>query len=156
MKQTEQLANRLREAILSGKWIANTNFKDHIEHLDWKMATTKVESLNSIAVLAQHIHYYINGVKNVFINGELNIRDKYSFDFAPIKSQMEWETFLSRFWNDTEKLADLIEKISEERLNQDFFDQKYGTYLRNIDGLIEHSYYHLGQIVLIKKLIVGQ
>ncbi|WP_370476503.1 DUF1572 family protein [Tamlana flava] len=156
MKQTEQLANRLRQVILNGTWIANTNFKHQLKDLEWKMATTRVESLNSIAVLAQHIHYYISGVKNVFINGELNIRDKYSFDFTPIESESGWETFLSRFWNDTEQLADLIEKISEELLNQDFVNKKYGTYHRNIDGLIGHSYYHLGQIVMIKKIILGQ
>lgn len=28
-----------------------------------------------------------------------------------------------------------------------------GSYLRNIEGVIEHSYYHLGQISLIKKMI---
>ena len=43
--------------------------------------------------------------------------------------------------------------MPEEELSQGFVDEKYGTYSRNIDGMIEHSYYHLGQIVLIKKLI---
>lgn len=43
--------------------------------------------------------------------------------------------------------------MSVEKLNLPFVNEKYGTYLRNIDGLIEHSYYHLGQITLIKKLI---
>ena len=30
---------------------------------------------------------------------------------------------------------------------------KYGNYRRNIEAMIEHSYYHLGQISLIKKMI---
>jgi hypothetical protein len=34
-----------------------------------------------------------------------------------------------------------------------FIDEKYGTFLRNIEGVIEHSYYHLGQISLIRKMI---
>ncbi len=63
MTKSEQLANRLREVILNGTWIANTNFKDQLENLDWKIATKKIESLNSIAILAQHIHYYIAGMK---------------------------------------------------------------------------------------------
>lgn len=46
--------------------------------------------------------------------------------------------------------------MPEEKLNEDFVDKKYGTYLRNIDGMIEHSYYHLGQIVWIKKVITQQ
>jgi len=51
------------------------------------------------------------------------------------------------------KLAELIEKMPEEQLNEDFVDEKYGDYLRNIEGMIEHSYYHLGQIALIRKII---
>lgn len=154
MKKTEQLTNRLREVILNGAWIANTNYKDQLENLDWKIATTKFQSLNTISILAQHIHYYIGGIMNVFINGKLEIRDKYSFDFPTIKSENEWKTFLNKFWDDTEKLIDLIENLPEEKLNQHFVDEKYGTYQRNIDGMLEHSYYHLGQIVLIKKMIL--
>jgi len=153
MKKSEQLASRLREVILNGTWIANTNIKDQIENLDWEIATKKVESLNTISILAQHVHYFVVGIKNVFEKGKLEIRDKYSFDFPPIESQAEWKVFQNKFWNDTEKLAEVIEKMSEEQLNEDFGDEKYGNYLRNIDGMIEHSYYHLGQISLIKKLV---
>ncbi|WP_418638058.1 DUF1572 domain-containing protein [Winogradskyella sp.] len=154
MKQTKQLANRLREVILNGTWIANTNYKDQLEDLDWKLANVKFETFNTISDLAQHIHYYISGITNVFVNNTLEIRDKYSFDFSPIQSQQEWESFLNQFWNDTSQLANLIEKLPEETLNNDFVDKKYGTFLRNIDGMIEHSYYHLGQIVLIKKILL--
>ncbi len=152
MITSKQLADRLREVILHGTWIANTNFKDQIKPLDWKVATTKIQSLNTISILAQHIHYYIEGVKNAFLDGKLEIRDKYSFDFPPIESQTQWEAFQDTFWKDTEQLAQLIEKMTDEQLNEDFIDQKYGNYLRNINGIIEHSYYHLGQIVLIKKM----
>ena len=34
-----------------------------------------------------------------------------------------------------------------------FVDQKYGDYQRNIDLMIEHAYYHLGQILILKKLL---
>jgi len=154
MKQTKQLANRLREVILNGTWIANTNYKDQLENLDWKLANVKFESFNTISDLAQHMHYYISGITNVFVNNTLEIRDKYSFDFSPIQSQQEWDRFLNQFWNDTAQLANLIEKLPEENLNNEFVDKKYGTFLRNIDGMIEHSYYHLGQIVLIKKILL--
>lgn len=156
MKKAEELANRLREVILDGTWIANTNFKNQLENLDWKVATTQVQSLNTIAILAQHIHYYINGIKNLYQTGKLEIRDQFSFDFPPIESEGQWKTFLKKFWNDTEQLAGFIEKMSDEELDQDFVDEKYGTYHRNIDGMIEHSYYHLGQISLVKKTILTQ
>ena len=153
MSQPTQMASRFREVILNGTWIANTNFKHQLSDLDWKIATTQINDLNTIAVLAQHIHYYIAGITNVFKGGTLDIRDQFSFDFAPIESQQQWETFLSKFWNDSEAFASLIEQMSEEKLDEAFVDEKYGTYRRNIDGMIEHCYYHLGQIVLIKKML---
>jgi uncharacterized damage-inducible protein DinB len=153
MKSTLEIANRFKEVILNGTWIANTNFKDQLAYTNWELMTSKIDSLNSIAVLAQHIHYYIKGINNVFKNGTLDIKDKFSFDFPPIDSQNKWDDFLTRFWNDAEEFASMIEQMPEEKLNQVFVDEKYGTYQRNIDAMIEHAYYHLGQIVLIKKLV---
>ncbi len=149
-----QIANRFREVILNGTWIANTNFKDQLADLDWQIATKKVDSLNTIAVLAQHIHYYVSGVLNVFNGGTLDIKDQFSFDFPPVESQEQWNLFLNRFWNDAEEFARKVEAMNDDKLNSVFVDKKYGTYHTNIESMIEHSYYHLGQIVLIKKMLL--
>lgn len=149
-----QIANRYREVILNGTWIANTNFKDQLANLDWQIAIKKVDSLNTIADLAQHVHYYISGILNVFNGGTLDIKDQFSFNFRSIESQEQWNLFLDRFWNDTEKFARKVEVMNDEKLDSVFVDEKYGTYRRNIEAMIEHSYYHLGQIVLIKKMLL--
>lgn len=154
MQNTLQIAKRFREVILNGTWIANTNFKDQLSGLDWEIAVAQVGNLNTIAVLAQHIHYYIDGINAVFKGGPLDIKDKFSFDFAPMESQQQWDAFLTRFWSDSETFATFVEQMPDEKLQQVFTDEKYGTYLRNIDAMIEHSYYHLGQIVLIKKMLI--
>ncbi len=154
MEKPSQLANRFREVILDGKWIANTNFKDKLTDVSWKQATTKVGSLNTLAMLAFHINYYIGGVLNVFEGGELEIRDKYSYDLPAISSQQDWENLLDEFWSNTQKFAEHVERMSEEQLDQVFVKEAYGTYRRNIEGMIEHSYYHLGQVSLIKKMVL--
>jgi len=156
MTNAEILSTRFREVILNGTLIANTNYKNELEKLDWKIAVKKFNTLNSIAILAQHIHYYLVGVKNVFNGGNLDIRDKYSFDFTPIGSQNEWKVFLSKFWDDAEEFALLIEQMPEDKLKEVVVDEKYGNYHDNIHVMIEHCYYHLGQIVLIKKILLGQ
>jgi uncharacterized damage-inducible protein DinB len=153
MEHNQQLADRFEEVLLSGTWIANTNYRDQLINLSWETATAKVNSLNSIAVLAQHIHYYVRGINNVFTGGTLDIKDKFSFDFPAIKSQDEWEAFLSKFWTDAAEFISLVKQLPPEKFDHFFTDEKYGTYLRNIDGMIEHSYYHLGQIVLLKKIL---
>ncbi len=153
MKTATVLANRFREVILNGTWIANTNFKDQLSNLPWEQAVQKTGSLNTIALLTSHIHYYIAGILKVLEGGPLDIRDKYSFDFPPVESREDWEAILNRLWADSEKFAELVEQMTDEQLQADFAGKNYGSYQRNIDAMIEHSYYHLGQIVLLKKLV---
>ena len=156
MKRSKQIASRFREVILYGTWISNTNFKDQLSNVTWTQATKKIGSLNTLADLAFHNNYYIGGILNVFEGGELDIRDKYSFDYPPIKSQEDWEKLLNLLWDNAEKYADHVERMSDEKLDEMFFDEKCGSYLRNIEGTIEHNYYHLGQIVLIKKMVLEE
>lgn len=153
MSSASQLAKRFREVLLDGLWIANTNYKNQLSDVSWEQAVTRVGSLNTIAMLTFHIHYYIAGVKNVLEGGELEIKDQFSFDLPPIESQEQWEELLNKLWTDSEKFAVLVEQIPDDKIDEVFVDEKYGTYRRNIDGMIEHAYYHLGQITLIRKLL---
>lgn len=153
MESADALAQRFRSVILDGTWIANTNFKDQLSQVDWEQANARIASLNTIALLAQHIHYYIEGLNRVFGGGKLDIKDQFSFDFPAIASQETWEAFLGRFWQDAEDFAQWIEQMPNNQLEQVFIDEKYGSYERNIAAMIEHSYYHLGQIVLIRKML---
>ena len=153
MENSNQIASRFREVLLNGKWIANTNYKDQLSGVDWKQATQKIGTLNTIAALAYHINYYLSGILNVFEGGALEIRDKFSFDLPPIQSKEDWDNLLSSLWMNAEKFASHVELMPDEKLEEAFVDEKYGNYRRNIEGVIEHSYYHLGQISLIKKMI---
>ena len=154
MKKNQSLANRLREVLLNGRWIANTNFKDQIESIDWKQAIQKLDSLNTIALLIFHVNYYLAGLINVINGGKLEISDKFSFDFPEIKSENDWNNLVSEFLSNSEMFAKQVEQMDESILDKTFVNEKYGSYLRNIEGVIEHSYYHLGQISLIRKMIM--
>lgn len=147
------LAGRLREVFINGTWIANTNYKLQLDDITWKEATTQIENLNSIALLTFHINYYLKGLIQVFEGGSLDIRDKYSFDMPPIQSETEWKVLAQDFLSNAEIFAQYVEKMDDHALDQSFVDIKYGSYERNIEAIIEHSYYHLGQISLIKKMI---
>jgi len=153
MTRSFLLANRLREVLLDGHWIANTNYQEQIQNISWEQATEKVGGLNTIAALTFHINYYLEGLLNVLNGGRLEISDRYSFNLPEIQSEIDWRSLVSRFINHAETFSKKVEQLTDLTLDQSFQEEKYGTYLRNIEGVIEHSYYHLGQIVLIKKLI---
>lgn len=153
MTLTKQIAKHFREVHFGGNWTAS-NLKDNLAGLTWEQATTQVYSFNTIATLVYHTNYYVSAVMKVLEGEELNAKDEYSFMHPPIKSKDDWENMLLKTYADAERFADLIEQLPEERLWENFTDEKYGIYYRNLHGIIEHTHYHLGQIALIKKIIL--
>lgn len=152
MTRNSMIASRLREVFLDGYFIANTNYKAQLLGLDWIQANQKVGNLNTIAALTYHINYYLVGLLSAFETGRLEIRDKFSFDLPDI-SESDWEVLVTELLSNAEKFAERVEQMEDSLFDQIFIAEKYGTYLRNIEGVIEHSYYHLGQISLIKKML---
>lgn len=153
MTRNLAIANRIREVLLNGQWIGNTNFKEQLLSITWEQAIQRVGNSNNIALLTFHVNYYIKGLINVFNGGQLEIRNKYSFDLPEIKSETDWNNLVNEFLKNAEIFANKVEKMSDSMFNQPFVDEKYGSYSRNIEAIIEHSYYHLGQVSLINKII---
>ncbi|MEM7370779.1 MAG: DinB family protein [Bacteroidota bacterium] len=153
MSPSAELAKQFREVYLSGKWVTNTNLKEQLSLVNHEQAMSKVGSLNTIAMLAFHVNYYVAGVANVLKGGSLDIRDKFSFDLPAIESEEDWQALLNQLWKDGEEFAALVEQLPEEKLDEVFVKEAYGTYRRNIHVIIEHSYYHLGQVVMLRKLL---
>ena len=152
MNLTAQIAKHFREVHFGGN-LTSSNLKEHLADVTWQQATTKVYSFNTIAALVYHMNYYVSAVLKVLQGEPLDARDKYSFDLPQILSQEDWENLLNKTWTDAENFASLIEQLPESKLWETFVDEKYGNYYRNIHGIIEHTHYHLGQIVLIKKIL---
>ena len=153
MSLTAQIAKHFREVWFGKNW-TSVNLKETLAEVSWQQATAQVYSLNTIARLVFHINYYVSAVLKVFQGGPLDAHDKYSFDLPPINSQHDWEKLLDKMGRDAETLAGLIEQMPESKLWENLADEKYGTYYRNIHGIIEHTHYHLGQIALIKKILL--
>jgi excinuclease UvrABC nuclease subunit len=152
MNLSAQIAKHLRDVYSGGNY-TGVNLRDALADVDWKMATTKIGSFNTIVALVYHINYYVIAVSKVLQGEPLDASDKFAFDHPQIESEEVWKKFMEQFWTDAENFAVLIEQLPENKFLEPFLDGKYGTYYRNIAGVIEHTHYHLGQIVLIKKLL---
>jgi hypothetical protein len=153
MNLTAQIAKHFRDVYFGGNW-TSVNLKETLADVTWEQATAKVYTFNTIGTLVYHMNYYVTVVSKVLQGEPLNAKDKYSFEHPPILSQDDWEKLLDKTWADAQKFALLIEQLPENKLEEIFFDEKYGNYYRNMHGIIEHVHYHLGQIVLIKKILL--
>ncbi len=156
MKRAAQLASRLRDVLLEGKVVANTNYQEQLKGLDVFAANKKVKDLNSMGLLAQHINYYLEGVIQVFERGELRIRDQYSFEFEPFENDSQWKSFKEKFLKNAELISTHVSQLENYELSAPFVKADYGSYSSNIEMMIEHCYYHLGQMVMIRKIIEAQ
>lgn len=145
------LAKHLRESHFGVNWTW-VNLKETLADVTWQQATTKLEGFNSIAVLVYHINYYVEILTKALAENKLEGSDKFAFDCPLIDSEEAWVSLTEKSWAAVERLAFLIAEFPDSRLNDIFFDEKYGTYHRNFLGVIEHTHYHMGQIVILKKI----
>lgn len=152
MNLPQQLAKHFRDVHYGGNWTA-VHLKDVLNDVTWQQATAKLYSFNTIAVLVYHMNYYVSAIIKVLQGGPLDAKDKYSFDLPPIHAEEDWQDLLDKTWKAAETFATLVEGLPEQQLWETFADEKYGTYYRNIHGVVEHVHYHMGQIVLLKKLL---
>ncbi|HRO42965.1 MAG TPA: DinB family protein [Flavipsychrobacter sp.] len=143
----------MRDVHFGGNW-TTVNLQDTLQDVTLEQATTKIHSFNTIATLVFHINYYIDAVLKVLQGAPLNAKDELSFNHPQFESETEWQAFLTKVWEEAETFAGLIEQLPDSKLEEYFTNEKYGNYFRNLHGIIEHTHYHLGQIVLLKKLLL--
>lgn len=152
MTTAAQIAKHFKDVHFGGNWTC-VNMKDTLENVDWQQATTTVYNLNTIAALVFHINYYVGAISRVLQGMPLEASDKFSFDVPQITSEAAWLDLVNKTYAEAEQLSSLIENIADLKLSEAFTDPKYGSYYRNLQGVTEHTHYHLGQIVLIRKIL---
>lgn len=148
----EELARQIREVHFGGNW-TSVNLRDTLADVSWSEAVATISQLNTLARLVYHCNYYVQAVTKVLEGEALLAKDQFSFDAPLIQSEKEWAALTEKTWKDARHFDQLVSSLSDVRLGEIFVQEKYGSYYRNISGIIEHLHYHLGQIVLIKKML---
>lgn len=154
MSLNQQIAKHFTDVFFGGNW-TTSNLRENLHDVTWEQATTKIHSFHTIAELVYHINYYVSAVIQVLDGGTLDAKDAYSFDVPEISSQAQWNSLQEKTWEDARTFARLIEQMPESQFWETMVDDKYGSYCRNLLGIIEHCHYHLGQIVMLKQLILA-
>lgn len=147
---SKQLSIHLHQVFFGGNWTSSC-VKDQLSEVSWEESIKITGRRNSIATLTFHIAYYVRAQLGVFELGILDAHDELSFDHPPIESKKDWDEMRAEIYSEVERLVELISQFPDSKLHEPFVDNKYGSYFRNILGLIEHTHYHLGQIAVSKK-----
>lgn len=152
MTTFEGIALHLRQVYFEKNWTASS-LKPALDAVPFAYIHAAPQGLNSIARLAYHISYYISIASERLNGGPYDMLDAISFDHPPLETEEAWTAFREDLYAQAESFAQQVEVLDDSLLHTDFEAPRYGSYWRNLMGIVEHTHYHLGQIVLVHKIL---
>ena len=152
MKIAALIAQHIIEVHEGGNW-TEVNIKDTLADVSYKEASLVTKaSYNTIAALVHHLSFYNEVVLKRIMGINPRINETNGFDVPAIRNEQEWEQLKKRNLESAYQLADAVKGLPEERLFE-LTVTGHSTHYKALHGIAEHAHYHLGQIVLLKKLI---
>jgi uncharacterized damage-inducible protein DinB len=152
MKITHEIAAHIRDCFDGENW-TDVNICDTLKDVSWQQAQQHTPaSQNTIASLLHHIYYW-NGIMMQRIEGiNPSVPDSNGFNIGELKNENDWNALKEKTQQSFKQLANAVENFPEEKL---FETSPAGrsSYYKNFQGIVEHAHYHLGQIVILKKLL---
>jgi Protein of unknown function (DUF1572) len=150
---THELARHIREIHFGNNW-TDVDMTMVLKDVTWQQAVaTPIPNANSIAVLVFHMNFYLNYVHKSIKEGVYKFDHEDSFKVPPIQSEADWQALLQKTWDDAEAFAQTVEKQAIGRNFYNAVPPFQNSFYKNLQGVVEHNHYHLGQIVLLKKLL---
>ena len=151
MKITSLIAKHIKEVFDGTNW-TEIGIADTLADLTFEEATTVTQaSRNTIASLVYHVKFYNDVVLQRLQGVSPHINDYNGFDMPELKSEGEWKQLIADAHQSFETLAAAAENFPEERL-EELTPNGEASYYKNLHGIAEHAHYHLGQMIILKKL----
>jgi uncharacterized damage-inducible protein DinB len=152
MKETQRITKLFEDLYDGDPWI-DVTILGVLKNVSAQQAAKKIApGRNSIWQIVNHI---ISWRENVLLRVQGTVintpNNNYFIEIADI-SETAWQQSLERLQNSQQQWIAFL-----KHFNESDFDKIYPTnkmsYFEHIHGIIQHDAYHLGQIVLLTKLI---
>ena len=155
MKITNEIAMHIQDCFNGENW-TGVNIADTLSDVNWQQAQQQTAaSKNTIASLLHHLYYW-NGILLQRINGnDPVVPETNGFNVDELKNENDWNELKEKAHQSFIQLANAVKNFPQEKLSSTYAAGK-SSYYKNLQGIIEHAHYHLGQIVILKKLVFSQ
>lgn len=152
MIETKRIKKLFEDLYQGSPWI-DVTIMDTLKSITAEQASRKITpKRNSIWEIVNHmIAWRENVLLRVQGNEIITPNNNY---FVEIKdtSDAEWQETLQRLANSQEQWIRFLENFDAAQL-ENIYPSNHMTYYEHIQGILQHDSYHLGQIVLLSKLI---
>lgn len=152
MSETKRISNLYQSLYNGNPWLEVTLQKT-LQDVSASEAYRKINpNLNTIWEIVNHL---IQWRRNILlrVQGETVKTPDHNY-FVPVldSSEAAWEQSLQTLAKSQETWNAFFEDFDDEDLAKVYINNGH-TYYEHIHGIIQHDVYHLGQIVILKKLI---
>ncbi|WP_281232324.1 DinB family protein [Flavobacterium gelatinilyticum] len=143
----------LYQSIYNGNPWLEVNLADTLKNVNAEQAYRKINpNLNTIWEIVNHL---IQWRRNILqrMQGETIITPDHNY-FVPVldPSEAAWEQSLQTLAKTQEAWNTFFEDFDDADLTKIYVNNGH-TYYEHIHGIIQHDVYHLGQIVILKKML---
>ncbi len=150
--ESERISKMFADLYAGNPWIEVT-ITDTLKNLTAeKVYKRPAQGINSIWEIVNHlINWRVTILKR--LQGE-TIPSPPNNYFEPVKdkSAESWEATLKRLSETQSGWDELLSNMKQDKYDEHYPNYGYSV-CEFINGILQHDAYHLGQIVLIKKLI---
>ncbi|MRX37975.1 DUF1572 domain-containing protein [Flavobacterium sp. LC2016-23] len=152
MSENKRISN-LYQSIYNGNPWLEVTLAHTLENITAEQAYRKVNpNLNTIWEIVNHL---IQWRRNILrrVQGETVLTPDHNY-FVPVldSSEAAWEQSLQSLAKSQELWNAFFEDFNDSDLEKIYINNNH-TYYEHIHGIIQHDVYHLGQIVILKKLL---
>jgi len=152
MKETKRIA-KLFEDLYNGRPWVDVTIMDTLKNISAEQSAKKIiPERNSIWQIINHMIAWRENVLLRVQGNEMITPNNNYFTQLEIISETEWQKALERLVNSQEQWIHFLENFDESQFDKIYASNKM-TYYEHIHGILQHDAYHLGQIVLLSKLV---
>lgn len=152
MKITELIAQHIIDVHEGGNWTEidiTATLKD-VSLNDAVLRT--IASPNTIAALLHHITFWNREVMRRAKGIKTQVDESNGFNHPALNTEADWQHLKADNIQSAHELAAAIRQFDEAKLLVPMEVHTSSAY-KNFQGAVEHAHYHLGQIVILKKLV---
>lgn len=154
-KKIKELKKKFEIAYSGGPWYGDS-MKDILNEINPAIVFEKVNGKShSIAELTAHIigwrEFTLSRLEG---NNNFKINQKETFNWKRIDEgeKTAWKNILKELDKNQKKIISTLNRLDDDFLNNKVAGRRYRAEFM-LEGTIQHDIYHLGQIVVLKKLL---
>jgi|SRR6185437_10756003 len=152
MKETKCITKLFEDLYNGSPWI-DVTIMATLKNISAEQAAKKVTpERNSIWQIVNHMIAWRENVLLRVEGNEVTAPNDNYFSQLEITSETEWQKALDRLANSQAQWINFLENFDESQFDKIYASNKM-TYYEHIHGILQHDAYHLGQIVLLSKLV---